>query len=151
MSVSDEVTLDYEFKSLDGLLCGIYTAKGKLCFMANLFDRAVEAYGGCLEEIYPYYLDALNGRASSFLVLGKYKQAGHDFLEVIQRDSRHLFLDAFTGLARILEAKETVVPESWDSIIPTVEILITNLEQQLELQPQIKQMVAEAFLPFLVQ
>lgn len=143
-SVNDEVTLDYQFKSLDGQLCGMYTAKGKLCFMANMFERAVEAYEGCLDEIYPYYLDALNGRASSFIVLGKYEQAGHDFLDVIRRDSRHLFLDAFTGLARILEAKEDVVPEGWDSIIPTVEVLIRSLEQQLELQPQIKQMVADA-------
>jgi tetratricopeptide (TPR) repeat protein len=76
-SVSDEVTLDYPSKSIDGLLCGIYTSLGKLYFMANMFERAVESYDKCLRGTIqqPYYLDALNSRASSLIVLGKLEEA----------------------------------------------------------------------------
>jgi tetratricopeptide (TPR) repeat protein len=56
--VNDEVMIDYPQKSVDGLLCALYTAKGKVYFMANMFERAVEAYSHCL-EFAPLYLDAL--------------------------------------------------------------------------------------------
>lgn len=56
--VPEEVMLDYSQKSVDGLLCALYTAKGKVYFMANMFERAVESYSKCL-EIEPLYLDAL--------------------------------------------------------------------------------------------
>jgi tetratricopeptide (TPR) repeat protein len=58
MSVNEEVMMDYAQKSVDGLLCSLYTAKGKVYFMANMFERAVEAYSHCL-EFAPLYLDAL--------------------------------------------------------------------------------------------
>jgi tetratricopeptide (TPR) repeat protein len=58
MSVNEEVMMDYTQKSVDGLLCSLYTAKGKVYFMANMFERAVEAYSHCL-EFAPLYLDAL--------------------------------------------------------------------------------------------
>lgn len=56
--VGGEVMMDYSQKSIDGLLCALYTAKGKLYFMANMFERAVETYSKCL-ELEPLYLDAL--------------------------------------------------------------------------------------------
>jgi len=57
-SVPDEVMLDYPQKSTDGLLCALYTAFGKVYFMANMFERAVDTYTKCL-ELEPLYLDAL--------------------------------------------------------------------------------------------
>lgn len=57
-NVRGEVMMDYSQKSVDGLLCALYTAKGKVFFMANMFERAVETYSKCL-EIEPLYLDAL--------------------------------------------------------------------------------------------
>ena len=57
-NVNDEVMMDYTQKSVDGLLCALYTAKGKVYFMANMFERAVEVYSKCL-QIAPLYLDAL--------------------------------------------------------------------------------------------
>jgi hypothetical protein len=56
--VRGEVMMDYSQKSVDGLLCALYTAKGKVYFMANMFEKAVETYSKCL-EIEPLYLDAL--------------------------------------------------------------------------------------------
>ena len=40
------------------MLCALYTAKGKVYFMANMFEKAVETYSKCL-EVEPLYLDAL--------------------------------------------------------------------------------------------
>ena len=57
-NVREEVMKDYSQKSVDGLLCAMYTAKGKVYFMANMFERAVESYSECL-ELEPLYLDAL--------------------------------------------------------------------------------------------
>ena len=57
-NVREEVMMDYSQKSVDGMLCALYTAKGKVYFMANMFERAVESYSKCL-ELEPLYLDAL--------------------------------------------------------------------------------------------
>jgi tetratricopeptide (TPR) repeat protein len=141
-TVNDEVLLDYMYKSIDGLLCGIYTAKGKAYFMANMFERAVQSYDQCLNDIDPSYLDARSSRASSLIVLGKYAEAASDYLQVIHRDSRRLFIDAFTGLARILEVKEDSVPDGWNSVLDSIENLVATFEQQLSIQPSAKQSIA---------
>ncbi len=145
-SVSDEVAIDYPSKSMDGLLCAVYTSLGKMYFMANMFERAVEAYdmclGGTIQQ--PYYLDALNSRASSLLVLGKLKEASRDYLIVIQHDTHRLFIDAFTGMERVLEAKDDVVPGGWDTVLSTVESLIPNFEFQLNVEAQNKRGLADA-------
>lgn len=145
-SVSDEVAIDYPSKSIDGLLCGVYTSLGKLYFMANMFERAVESYDKCLRGTIqqPYYLDALNSRASSLLVLGKLEEASQDYLVVIQHDAHRLFIDAFTGMERVLEAKEDVVPGGWDTVLSTVESLIPNFEFQLNVEAQAKRGIADA-------
>ena len=144
--VSDEVTLDYPSKSIDGLLCGVLTSLGKLYFMANMFERAVEAYDKCLRGTIqqPYYLDALNSRASSLIVLGKLEEASRDYLTVIQYDTHRLFIDAFTGMERILEAKEDVVQGGWDAVLSTVEALIPNFEFQLNVDAQAKRGISDA-------
>ena len=115
-SIHDEVTLDYPSKSWDGLLCGLYTSQGKLYFMANMFERAVQAYNHCLDDNdnadinAPDYLDALNARGSASIVLGQYASAGRDFWYVVRHDEpQRYFVDAFTGLARVLEAQETAL------------------------------------------
>lgn len=68
-NVREEVMMDYSQKSVDGLLCALYTAKGKLYFMANMFERAVETYSECL-ELEPLYLDALGYAGSGLGTLG---------------------------------------------------------------------------------
>jgi tetratricopeptide (TPR) repeat protein len=140
-NVNEEVVLSYDQKSADGVLCAALSSQGKLYFMANMFGKSVESYTQCL-EIVPYYLDVLNSRGSSLLILGKYKEAADDFLKVIQRDQRRLFTDSFTGLARILEAKESVVEQGWDTIVPILERLIPQTKQQLDTYPQAKQVLS---------
>lgn len=130
-TVPEEVTLDYEEKSPDGLLCAVYTAQGKVYYMANMFEKAFDSYSHCL-DLEPYYLDALNSRGSTGLVLGRYEQAATDFLGVIKRDRVRLFNDAFTGMERILEAQEGVVPGGWGTIVTILDQLIPQLESKLK-------------------
>lgn len=130
-SVNEEVILDYKDKSPDGLLCGLYTAQGKTLFLANLFERAVEAYNGCI-FIDEDYLDALNARGSALIVLGRYKDAGQDLLKVIHKDHNRFFVDAFSGLSRVLEAKEDVVQDGWQALIEPTEELLPLLEYKHE-------------------
>jgi tetratricopeptide (TPR) repeat protein len=142
-SANDEVTVDYEAKSEDGLVCALYTAKGKLCFMANMFERAVASYDACL-EIAPGYLDAVNARGSALIVLGEYERASHDFLQVIENDNHRLFIDSFSGIARVLEAKEDAVPGGWEAVVPILEELIPAYERRLDSQHRAKNIIAES-------
>ena len=139
--VNDEVTIDYRDKSADALMCAIYTAQGKVYYMANAFENAATSYTNCL-EIAPGYLDALNARGSTYIILGKYSDAARDFQTVITKDTRRLFPDAFTGLARVLASKEDATAAGWDGVIPVAELLIPTLENQVKAQPQSKATVA---------
>jgi len=129
-TVSDEVTLDYPEKSIDGLLCAVYSAQGKVFYMANMFENADDSYTNCL-DIDSNYIDALNSRGSTALVLGRYEDAAYDFLACIKRDRMRLFNDAFTGMERILEAQEDVVPGGWGTIVTMLDQLIPSLESKL--------------------
>jgi tetratricopeptide (TPR) repeat protein len=133
-NVREEVMMDYTQKSVDGLLCSLYTAKGKVYFMANMFEKAVESYSKCL-EIEPLYLDALGSRGSSLIILGRYEDAGSDLMRTIENDEQNLFNDAYTGLARILQAKEDAVPQGWGPVVEKLDGLIPKLEGMLSSVP----------------
>jgi len=141
-NVPEEVFFDYSQKSVDGLLCALYTNMGKVYFMANMFERAVQSYTHCI-EIEKMYLDAVGSRGSSNIILGKYAEAGHDLQHVIDNDQQHFFNDAFTGMAKILVAKEEVVPQGWEPMIEALEKLIVYYEAAFN-DPQQKRRVAEA-------
>ena len=141
-SIHDELVLDYTDKSPDGLLCAVYTARGKVYYMANMFAKAVQSYTRCL-TIEPFYLDALDARASAYIILGQYEEAARDYLQVIERDqNRLLFPQSYTGLARVLEARENVTQDGWGSIIGILDSVIPTLEIQLDTYPQMKQALA---------
>jgi Sulfotransferase family len=69
-----------------------------------------------------------SSRGSSLIILGRYEEAGRDLMTTIRNDHRNWFNDAYTGLARILQAKESVLPEGWDPIIERLNELIPSLE-----------------------
>ncbi|CAJ1968298.1 unnamed protein product [Cylindrotheca closterium] len=125
-----EMLLDYGSRSIDGIMCALYTSLGKTYFMANMFERAVESYGSAL-EINPSYLDALSSRGSSNIILGNYAAAASDLSAVMHNDSSRRFQDVFTGLARILQAKESAVPDGWGPMIGILMDLIPLLEMEL--------------------
>lgn len=132
--VRGEVMMDYSHKSIDGLLCSMYTAKGKVYFMANMFEKAVETYSKCL-LIEPLYLDALGSRGSSLIILGRYEEAAQDLMITINNDEQNFFNDAYTGLARILQAKESYLPEGWSAIVDKLNKLIPSLEGMISSVP----------------
>jgi tetratricopeptide (TPR) repeat protein len=133
-SVKDEISLNNRDKSIDGLLCAIYTAQGKVYFMANMFERAVESYSSCL-EIDPGYLDAVNSRGSALLILGRYSDAARDLVQVTLEDDTLGFSDSYQGLARILQTQEEAVIGGWDTLVEPVEDLIPKLEGQFASAP----------------
>jgi len=66
-----------------------------------MFDRVVDAYEQCLSYDHEY-LDSLAYRAQSNVILGKYDEAGRDYKRVIEKDNDRVFVDAVTGLAKVL-------------------------------------------------
>jgi len=132
-NIPDEIMLDNSAKSVDGLLCSIYTNKGKQYFMANMFEKAVSEYTKCI-EMEPLYLDAVGSRGSAQIILGQYKEAGVDFQTVLEHDKQRMFNDVFTGMAKLLSAKEDAVPSGWDPMIDILEKLIPQLETNMAIQ-----------------
>lgn len=120
-SLHRELFLDYENKSTEGLLCAVYTSLGKVYFMSNMFQRAVESYEHCLAYD-DTYLDALTYRGQANIILGRYAEAGRDYIRVLQLDTERIFVDAFTGLSKVLSAKEDVVEGGWDALIGVLDV-----------------------------
>ena len=123
-----ELFLDYADKSTEGMICAALSGLGKVYFMANMFDKAVQSYEQCLSYDHDY-LDSLTYRAQSNLILGKYNDAGRDYKRVMEKDTDRIFLDSFTGLAKVLTAKEDAVEEGWEFLVKSLEIELPRLEE----------------------
>jgi tetratricopeptide (TPR) repeat protein len=138
IEVAEEVTLPYQERSMDGILAALYTSLGKVYFMANMFEKAIASYSVVLEgnaqshnaPLEPLYLDAMSARGSARIIVGDYGGAGQDFWTVLQEDKAGRFLDVFTGLARVLQAKEEAVPQGWEPMIDIMMRMIGALETQ---------------------
>jgi tetratricopeptide (TPR) repeat protein len=131
VNVNDEILLNYKERSIDGILCAVHTALGKTYYMANMFERAVESYTQAL-EIEPLYLDAVSSRGSARIILGQFAEAAEDFTTTMENDSAGRFLDVFTGLARVLQARESSVPQGWNPMIENIHAMVPTLEIQYD-------------------
>eukprot|EP00571_Detonula_confervacea_P009748 CAMPEP_0172321692 /NCGR_PEP_ID=MMETSP1058-20130122/44050_1 /TAXON_ID=83371 /ORGANISM="Detonula confervacea, Strain CCMP 353" /LENGTH=822 /DNA_ID=CAMNT_0013037273 /DNA_START=14 /DNA_END=2482 /DNA_ORIENTATION=+ len=129
-----ELFMDYESKSMEAMLCSTYSNLGKMYFMSNMFQRAVDSYEECLSYDHDY-LDALTSRALALVILGKYDEAGRDYKHVLETDTDRLFLDAVTGLAKVLTAKEDAVTGGWDFLVNMLE---TEMPQQKQAYERMK-------------
>jgi len=138
--LNQELFLDYADKSIEGIICAALSSLGKVYFMANMFDRAVDAYEQCLSYDHEY-LDSLAYRAQSNVILGKYDEAGRDYKRVIEKDNDRVFVDAVTGLAKVLTAKEDSITEGWDYMLKFLEAELPRLE---EIHERIKQSNSQA-------
>lgn len=145
--VSQELMLDYTEKSVDGLLCALYTGMGKMYFMANMFERAAQAYSACI-ELEPHYLDAVTSRGSTEIILGNFELAGKDFVTVLEHDKMRMFKDAFTGLAKVLVAKEDAVPVGWGTIVELLEPIIAEDEARVvhagSVSPEVRRVLTDS-------
>lgn len=77
------------------------------------------------------YLDALSSRGSSNIILGDFKAAASDLSTVMHNDPDRRFQDVFTGLARVLQADESALPEGWEPMITILMNLIPLVETEL--------------------
>ncbi|KAL7547553.1 hypothetical protein ACHAWF_010845 [Thalassiosira exigua] len=111
--LSQEMFLDYDSKSIEGILCATHTNLGKVYFMANMFERAVQSYEECLSYDHNY-LDSLASRGQTLIILGKYDEAGRDYKHLLEKDHDRVFIDAITGMAKVLTAKEGAIPGGWN-------------------------------------
>ncbi|KAL7534001.1 hypothetical protein ACHAXR_009743 [Thalassiosira sp. AJA248-18] len=132
--LNQELFLDYENKSIEGMLCATLSNLGKVYFMSNIFERAVRSYEECLSYDHDY-LDSLTYRAQTLVILGKYEEAGRDYKRVLEIDTDRIFIDSVTGMAKILTAKEDAVPGGWDFLVKLLEI---ELSRQKEVYDQLK-------------
>jgi tetratricopeptide (TPR) repeat protein len=133
-NTAEEMFFSNEDKSIQILLVSTYCSLGKQYFMANMFEKAVGAYDAAL-KLEEGYIDALNSRASASLILGKYHEAGSDYEKVLSLDQGNLLTEVFTGLTKVLIAKEEAVSSGWDTmigllneLIPSQEKMISNLQ-----------------------
>jgi tetratricopeptide (TPR) repeat protein len=126
-----ELFLDIEYKSTEGLLCAAYTNLGKVYFMSNMFGRAVSSYEQCLSYD-ASYLDALTYRAQANVILGRYKDAGRDYVRVMKLDTDRIFVDSFTGLAQVLSAKEDAVEGGWETLIQVLRAELPRYTEAYE-------------------
>lgn len=105
------------------LLSEIATAEtnlAKVYFVANMFERAVEACDRALNA-YPDALDAINFRANSLLILGRYEESSEAYLRLLRHPDTDLPVpEAASGLARILTARASAVPGGWDGVVARV-------------------------------
>lgn len=127
---NDELYIfDYKRKSVDGLLCVALTSLAKVYYMANMFEDSLEATNLAL-GFKSRDLDAMNQRANTNIILGNYKNAADDYTYILEADRNKLFVDAFTGLAKILTVKEDVVPGGWTNLISTIHAQLPLFEEK---------------------
>ena len=131
--LNQELFMDYSEKSIEGMLCATVCSLGKVYFMSNMFDKAVQSYDECLSYD-TNYLDALTYRAQALVILGKYEEAGRDYRRVMETDTDRIFVDSITGISKILTAKEDAVPGGWDFL---VNLLNVELPRAKEVYDQI--------------
>ena len=124
-----DLFVDYDSKSVEGMLCAAYSNLGKVYFMSNMFERAVQSYEECLSYDGDY-LDALTYRAQANVILGKYGEAGRDYKRVLEMDEDRIFPDSVTGLSKVLMAKEESAPEAggWDFLVQLIESEVPRMQ-----------------------
>ena len=98
--------------------------------MANIFEKAADVLEAAL-ELEPDCMDALNTRAMTLIILGKYQEAGDDYSKLLDLDPEHNIIDVFSGIVKVLKAKEDSIPNGWKRVYAILSNLIPNYEQKL--------------------
>jgi Flp pilus assembly protein TadD, contains TPR repeats len=142
LKIDQEMELDHEDRSIHGLLVLTYINLGRQYYMANMFEKAVEAYRTSL-QLEPKFKDALHFRASSFIILGKYDEAGSDYLTLLSMEGDNIQPEVALGMSKVLSAKESVIPNGWNilekSLSHAIPIYTNRLSQfsQLDKSTQV--------------
>jgi tetratricopeptide (TPR) repeat protein len=148
LKIDQEMELDYEHRSIHRLLVSTYINLGRQYYMANMFEKAVEAYSTSL-ELEPTYKDALHFRASSFIILGKYDEAGNDFLTLLSLEGDLIQPEVALGMSKVLSAKESAIPNGWNILERALSYAIPIYTNRLSQFSQLDKPAQVALLNFL--
>ena len=97
-------------------LCGLHTNLGKMYFVANMFDRALECFDKCL-SIDENEIDSLAQKGAVLYILGRFKESADAYLHLIDVDEDRLSGELYTGLSKVLVADENSVNGGWDALV----------------------------------
>ena len=106
----------HKSQNLDRLTCTVNSNMGEAWFMADMFENAVESFSEAIN--YPCDDESLSKviyhRGNTYLILGKYEEAGRDFLDSIKANRRDVhYWRILEKTARILNANESAIPGGW--------------------------------------
>jgi len=96
--------------------------------MASMFEKAVGVYNAAL-ALEPKCSHALQLRASNLMILGRYDEAGKDYVEIMKKESYPL--EIYGGITKILVAKENAIPNGWELLRTALSDSIPSATEQL--------------------
>jgi len=115
-----------EKEQISQLLLSCEYGMARMYFQGNMFEKSLEACNNAL-KLKRNFFGILNFRATTLTILGRYKDAVEDYISILENDTtRAIVPDAISGLAKILIAKESIVPGGWSLIVSTVEELLPD-------------------------
>ena len=121
-----------ELDQLDRLILAAEYGVARMYFQGNMFEKSIEACNNALKVKEDMYV-VRNFRATSYTILGKYDKAAEDYIAMIENDpTQTLAPDAVTGLAKILTAKESIIPGGWDLLLDTVNGILPSATSRYE-------------------
>merc|ERR1711862_140944 len=105
----------------DSFLCGIYVNLGKMYFVANMFDRALESFNSCLDIDNNKELGALAQKGAVLYILGRFKESADTYVHLLNIDEQRWSGELYTGLSKVLVANESAVDGGWDVLINVIQ------------------------------
>ena len=96
--------------------------------MASMFEKAVGVYNAAL-ALEPKCSNTLQLRASTLMILGRYDEAGKDYVEIMKQESYPL--EVYAGITKILVAKENAIPNGWELLRTALSDSIPSTTEQL--------------------
>jgi len=131
LDINQELYLPQKSKSIQGLLVGAYSNLAMQYYMANMFEQAVNMHDEAL-ELEPNFMASLLYRADTLVILGKYDDAGAAYSRVLEIDQDSEIADVFSGISKVLVAKEDSFSGGWDKMVDLLGKLIPVNERKLK-------------------
>ena len=111
--MSHEIKTGNSMKEYQMMTCLLQYRVGLVKYTSNRFLDSVDSYSRVLELGFcekAQEFNAIESRASSYLVLSQFDKAVDDALFLLENDSIYLFSSAVSVLVRVANVKEQYVP-----------------------------------------
>jgi len=112
-------------------LCGLHTNLGKMYFVANMFDRALECFDKSL-SIDENEIDTLAQKGAVLYILGRFEDSANAYLHLIDVDEDRLSGELYSGLSKVLVADENAVKGGWDVLVNILDKQIPKITKIVE-------------------